>query len=135
MSMSGIREGKNAKNEFLSIISGYKLIASEIRYMDNIGISHDIKLNPLFSKNEYDVFLDSLNNDYDDGYGGQNLFGVIFCEDGAWMQRDEYDGSEWWSIYQYPDMRKSFNESDVLKYERNKKLKLIKEISKNRTIN
>jgi len=129
-----MRDGKNAKVEFLSTISSYKLIASEINYRDIDGIEHDIKLKPLFNKNEYDIFLESLNHEYDDGFGGQNLYGVIFCEDAVWMQRGEYDGSEWWDTYQYPDMRKSFTESDVLKYERNKKLKVIGELSQNRTI-
>ena len=124
----------NAKKEFLDIIKNYKLIASEIQYYDIDGVVYDIKLKPLFSKNDYNDFLESLNHNYDNGYGGQNLYGVIFCEDGAWMQRYEYDGSECWSIYQYPDMRKSFNESYVLKYERNIKLKNIDDISKNRTI-
>jgi len=124
-----IREGKNAKEEFLSIISGYKLVASEIQYHDNeIGVYRDIKLKPLFSQVDYDIFLESFNHTYDNGFGGQNLYGVIFCEDGVWMQRGEYDGSEWYDIYQYPDMRKSFDESDVLKYERNKKLKVIKKL-------
>ena len=124
-----MKDGKNAKNEFLSTISSCKLIASEINYRDIYGINHDIKLKPLFNNYEYDNFLESLNHEYDDGFGGQNLFGVIFCEDGVWMQRGEYDGSEWWDTYQYPDMRKSFTESDVLKYERNKKLKNIKKLS------
>lgn len=34
--------------------------------------------------------------DYDDGYGGQELFGTIWLKDGSWYERAEYDGSEWW---------------------------------------
>jgi len=127
--MNNKREGKNAKDEFLGVISKYKIIGAQINYSDNMGSDYDIKLKPLFSQDEYDNFLMSLDHEYDDGFGGQNLFGVIFCEDGVWMQRGEYDGSEWWDIYQYPDMRGSFTESDVLKYERNRKLKNIEGIS------
>ena len=124
-----MKEGTNAKDEFLYIIRNYKLIGSKIQYTDINSIEYDIKLKPLFDQYDYDSFLESLNHIYDNGYGCQNLYGVIFCEDGAWMQRHEYDGSECWSIYQYPDMRKSFTESDVLKYERNKKLNIIKKIT------
>lgn len=116
---------RNAKKEFLDIIKNYKLIASNINYIDDIGISYDCNLKPLYTQIEYESFLILLDNEYDCGYGGQNLFGVIFCEDGVWMQRYEYDGSESWNIYQYPDMRYTFTETEVLKYERNKKLKII----------
>jgi len=35
------------------------------------------------------------------------------------------DGSEWWNVYRYPDLRDVFDESDVIKYERSVKLKNI----------
>lgn len=40
--------------------------------------------------------LPLLNFEYDEGYGGQNLFGNIWYVDGTWSERGEYDGSEWW---------------------------------------
>lgn len=40
--------------------------------------------------------------DYDDGYGIQQLFGVIVFKNGTWMERREYDGSEWWEYYRVP---------------------------------
>lgn len=113
---------KNAKQEFLDITKNYKIIAASISF----GYDDDadkIKLSPLYTIEEYNLFLSFLDREYDNGYGGQRLFGVIFCEDGVWMQRGEYDGSEWWDIYKYPDMRETFTELEVLRYERNKKLK------------
>lgn len=41
-------------------------------------------------------FLEGLNFNYDDGYGSQELFGVVWFKDGTWLERNEYDGSEWW---------------------------------------
>jgi hypothetical protein len=41
------------------------------------------------------------------------------------MERGEYDGSEWWNINKYPDLRDSFDNVDIIKYERSKKLKNI----------
>ena len=44
-----------------------------------------------------------LDRDYDDGYGGQELFGVIWLTDGTWIERNEYDGSEWWRHVTCPE--------------------------------
>lgn len=37
---------------------------------------------------------------FDSSYGTQELFGVIWYNDGSWSERAEYDGSEWWA-YKY----------------------------------
>ena len=44
-----------------------------------------------------------LNIDYDSGYGAQEIASdlVIVGKD-WWMERDEYDGSEWWSFKKIP---------------------------------
>ncbi len=43
-----------------------------------------------------------LNKEYDDGYGGQRLDGIIVFKDGTWLSRGEYDGSEWWDYNTIP---------------------------------
>lgn len=115
---------RNAKEEFLNITENYNIIAANITFVDDEECH---KLKPLYTKDEYNEFLNFLDREYYAGYGGQELYGVIYCEKGVWMQRGEYDGSEWWDIYQYPDLRESFDESDVVKYERYLKLKNIEE--------
>ncbi len=52
-----------------------------------------------YTPKEYEQFLKELNFEYSNGYGGQELFGEIWLEDGTWFDRGEYDGSEWW-VYQ-----------------------------------
>lgn len=48
-------------------------------------------------------FLASLASiNYDNGYGGQELFGTIVFKDGTWLERGEYDGSEWWEHRKLP---------------------------------
>lgn len=37
--------------------------------------------------------LEKVN--YDSGFGGQRLFGYVWLSQG-WLERGEYDGSEWW---------------------------------------
>ncbi len=49
-------------------------------------------------------FLNSLNFTYDNGFGGQELFGTVWLNDGTWLERDEYDGSEWWEHSKCPEI-------------------------------
>jgi len=63
-----------------------------------------------------------LDRNYDSGFGNQVLFGTIFCDNGVWMDRGEYDGSEWWITNKYPDLIDYFDKSDIVKYERLKKI-------------
>ena len=118
---------KNAKDEYLAITEGYQVIAASISFGGTYGTytedEDSFSLKPLYTKYDYDNFLKFLDRDYNNGYGGQELFGVIFCEEGIWFDRGEYDGSEWWVFNQYPNLRRSFSETEVLKYERSKKLK------------
>lgn len=46
------------------------------------------------------VDLQAIN--YDNGYGGQELFGLIVFTNGSWIERYEYDGSEWWEYKETP---------------------------------
>jgi hypothetical protein len=62
----------------------------------------DIRLPVGYSEEEFTAFLTALNFDYDDGYGTQELYGTIWFDDGTWLERYEYDGSEWWVFKQYP---------------------------------
>ena len=82
----------------------------------------EFKLKPLYTKSDYDNFLKFLDREYDGGFGGQVLHGIIFCENDTWFDRGEYDGSEWWEIHTYPSLLNHFSKSDVVKYDRKKKL-------------
>lgn len=55
---------------------------------------------------EYIKKIDNVNDlkeiQYYDGYGIQELYGYVVFNDNTWLEREEYDGSEWWeyrSIY------------------------------------
>ena len=94
----------NAKQEFLKTIEKHKLICC------TISISHDwynstvFNLKPGYTPEEYDEFVNNLNFEYDNGYGTQELYGTIWCEDGVWFDRHEYDGSECWDGHKYPSI-------------------------------
>ena len=48
--------------------------------------------------------LPLLDFEYDDGWGGQQLFGHVWYTDGTWSERGEYDGAEWWEHKSCPDI-------------------------------
>lgn len=60
----------------------------------------------LYTGKEADEFLDSLDFEYDNGFGIQELFGTVWFTDGSWATRDEYDGSEWWEHHEIPEIPK-----------------------------
>lgn len=60
-----------------------------------------------YNGKEYEDFLESLNflyYDGYDGYGGQELDGTVWLEDNTWLERGEYDGSEWWNHKVLPEI-------------------------------
>lgn len=59
-------------------------------------------LRPNHTEQEKEDFFRLLNFEYDEGYGGQLVYGVIVFNDGIWMSRGEYDGSEWWEYNKCP---------------------------------
>ena len=90
----------NAKQEFLDHINEQCVGGRTVRCA-KISI-HNAKNNvysilPVgYTPEDQESFLEEINLDYNDGYGGQNLYGTIWYDDGVtWSQRGEYDGREW----------------------------------------
>ena len=98
----------NAKKELEQFLEGKaKVKCAEItkgyQYDDEDQCpKYVLKLN--HSEQEYSDFLNSLDFEYDSGYGGQELYGTVWLEDGTWCTRGEYDGSEWWEHNVLPDI-------------------------------
>ena len=116
---------KNAKKELLDNIKNYDVIAAEITFGDECTNLNSFKLKPLYTNDDWSKFMIFLNREYNSGFGGQYLFGTIFCKNGIWLTRGEYDGSEWWKTHNYPNLREFFDETDVIKYERSTKIQNI----------
>jgi len=63
----------------------------------NLPVNHD--------KDDYIYgFLESLDFEYNNGYGEQELYGTIWFEDGTWADRWEYDGAEGWKLVMLPQI-------------------------------
>lgn len=63
-----------------------------------------INLKVGYSSEEFEEFKKALNFSYDAGYGTQELYGRIWLNDGTWLDRGEYDGSEWWAHSCVPEI-------------------------------
>ena len=86
----------NAQKELIEHVANRKV--SLVR----IAMSNGYGEEPRRIEGTLDEVLPQLNFEYDDGFGGQNLFGYIWYEDGTWSDRGEYDGSEWWQHQEVP---------------------------------
>ena len=96
-------------------------INAELEYIDKT--MGDIVYGYVFKEGSYNpeeekysktIVFDSRINmkfrsiEYDDGYGGQQLFGIIVFKDNSWLERDEYDGSENWYYKNTPQLDEVF---------------------------
>lgn len=52
-----------------------------------------------------------LDIEYDAGYGTQEVYGTVLFNDGSWLSRGEYDGSEWWDYNQSPTINQVYDEA------------------------
>jgi hypothetical protein len=97
----------NAKTELLEALENKaELKCAKITK----GYSYDNEEKPTYrlklsySKEDLEKFLNLLSFDYDSGFGGQELFGTLWLNDGTWLSRGEYDGSEWWEHNTLPEI-------------------------------
>jgi len=89
---------RNAKDELLEHIENRKVKHVHIIYGDYFRSNEKIISGSLES------VIERLDFEYDSGYGGQELFGHIWYQDGTWSSRGEYDGSEWWEHNKCPEI-------------------------------
>jgi hypothetical protein len=99
----------NAKEELLRILQDKKvkcacIVQEEDFTTDGTLTQIDLKLN--YTEKDWVDFLTKLNFEYDSGFGGQNLYGIVWLDNGSWLERGEYDGSEWWEHKILPEIPK-----------------------------
>ena len=104
----------NAKVEFLSHIGSRKVLCAKIQKGDYYD-SDVFNLTTGSTEEDRTQFLTDIDFNYDSGYGGQNLFGTIWYEDGTWSERGEYDGSEWWVHHECPQIPVELDRKDKVR--------------------
>lgn len=65
-----------------------------------------ICLEPEHTEEDAIEFLKKLDFEYDNDFGMQYVYGIIMFNDNTWLERDEYDGSEWWDPREIPEYSK-----------------------------
>ena len=108
----------NAKEEFVRHTGTMSIKCAYIQFIENPDDSC-FALTTGYTEDEYKQFLSDIDKTYNNGYGGQELDGMIWYEDGTWTSRGEYDGSEWWNYHEVPDIPEFLNRVDKV---RDKKL-------------
>lgn len=95
----------NAKEEFLEHTNGKQILCAKIATgEDDWKDVNTFLLKQNYTEYDYQHFLMQIDYTYDNGYGGQELFGIIWYTDGTWSSRGEYDGAEWWEHNKCPEI-------------------------------
>lgn len=99
----------NAKREFLNLVRDLEIEAAKFDFNRFDKIEGHIQsrsgvLKQGHTQEDLDKFIDSLDFEYYDGYGSQELHGTVWFKNGLWATREEYDGSEWWALYKRPEI-------------------------------
>lgn len=81
------------------IVSNPKKVWEDEPMFDKI-----ITLKENWNNDEWLALLEGLRINYNNGFGSQHLFGVVWFKDGSWLERYEYDGSEGWVFKRTPDV-------------------------------
>ena len=96
----------NAAKELLEHLGNRTLLCANITYSPDFSRDDDkkiiLKVNHSFE--EYTEFLKQLDIDYNNSYGTQHLYGILWYIDSTWSGRGEYDGSEWWIHHTCPEI-------------------------------
>ena len=102
----------NAKQELSYFVKFGDIKCASIQWYDTSRWSIDcsdtnsvnVSLKVGHTQEEFDAFMDALDFEYDDGYGTQELHGLIWLSNGNWLSRWEYDGSEGWQNNSLPEI-------------------------------
>lgn len=100
---------ENAYNELDKTLTKLAIDWNEIEWGHISCNNKEALLKPGYTKEDLEKYKGAIERigDYDNGFGSQKLFGVVVFKDGTWLERREYDGSEWWN-YSYKPTYEAF---------------------------
>jgi len=96
----------NALDELLEELNGLTIVAATIHYETSYEeIALPITLVEGHTPDSLTLFKERLEQiTYDNGYGRQYLYGTVWLGNNIWLERHEYDGSEWWVKLECPEI-------------------------------
>lgn len=105
----------NAKAELLYQLEKHNLTVKDIAYIRINLFKYEGYVDKINKENIDIEDLNVLDFNYDDEYGGQNLYGFVLFANGSWLERHEYDGFEWWEYKKAP-LKENIAKFDFSKY-------------------
>ena len=93
----GLSNGYPMADEPFMILDNPIKPNTNTRYFSTVVVLKDE-----WDNSDWEKFTKELNFSYDDDYGRQNLYGIVWFKDGSWLERYEYDGKEWWVLKHIP---------------------------------
>lgn len=105
----------NLREETLETLKAYNKTVEDIRFICSGNRNIPI-----------DLFFIKANKEYDDGYGGAEVdMALQIVGDDWWLERGEYDGSEWWefkTMPKKPDTPLDYTYTPIYRYDYNEDL-------------
>lgn len=100
----------NLKTETLEVIKESGHTVEDIDWCGISGGSDNFKI-------PTDVFFDIIDFEYNNGYGLPeiNSYLTVMFTDGTWLERGEYDGSEWWKLRKVPEKPNGTKSTSLVK--------------------
>lgn len=106
--LTNIDSTMNAREELMTVLEnskkrGFYLVCADITYEGDYDKPNESIQLPLHhTEDELNRFYNLLDFNYNNGYGTQHLYGMVWLTYGAWLERWEYDGSEGWELKTCP---------------------------------
>jgi len=92
----------NAKEELLGVlITKDEMVCAYLQYGSCLFL---LKQN--YTEEQLENFLNVLNFNYENGYGVQKLYGIVWLKNNNWLERFELDGFIFWERKEYPEIPK-----------------------------
>lgn len=103
----------NLLEETLKILSENNKQPADIQWVGRTYFDYDNKEQVVY-KCTWDDFCKKANCYYDNGYGRENVpLDLVIVGMDFWLERHEYDGSEWWEYKTMPVEPKEHLEFEV----------------------
>jgi hypothetical protein len=103
----------NALEELIKVCERYWKTLEDIDYW---CVGWDDENQCIFNSDSIEImkkFLEDNYSNYDNWWGCQELYWEIVFKDRTWLERWEYDWSEWWEYKKCPERRLSKDEARI----------------------
>jgi hypothetical protein len=100
----GKQDRDNLLSETMDMLARYKKTPADVRFVSVESIRWGKHEDLAQQVGTWAEFVALADFEYDGGYGGAEVAEALkVVGDDWWLERGEYDGSEWWEFKQLPE--------------------------------